>query len=55
MPARVFALAPTARAASITELPAVTVCRLANPPRPTGTTEESPATTVTFSGLRPNS
>ena len=47
------AFAATAAAASFTEEPAVTVCRLAKPPSPSGAAAVSPAITATLSALTP--
>ena len=50
-----LALSATARAASSTELPAVTVWRLANAPSPIATPAVSPGTTVISSARKPSS
>ena len=51
--AATIAFSRTARAARCTELPAVTVCRLAKPPSPSWMVEVSPQTTVMSSGRTP--
>ena len=50
-----FAFSRTARDASSTELPAVTICRLAKAPSPSAAPEVSPDTTVMSSERSPSS